>query len=229
MVYIHSDLSDTNVLSELFVSSPESCDEQKNLLFMTILKGNCNETFYFRTPKLKFNTIKNDLSTDCDLFFQGKKQKSVDKLYSFIKSLEDSLYPLISQRLKEMSDSIETINMFRSCILTPKTLAESLHFRAYIDPNAKLFSESNTEIELSESDNYDYGTFIIACDNIEVTPTSAKLFLRIVQGKIYSKVKKTEFGILDDEYKPEYKQFSLAPKKSKEDSQENKITIELDN
>lgn len=228
MVYIHSDLSDTSVFSELFVAAPES-GSKKNLLHMTILKGRCNETFYFRTPKLKFDIVEKDGLINCDLLFQGKKQKSVDKLYSFIKSLEDHLYPLISQRLKEMSDSIETINMFRSCILTPNTLTTPLHFNAYVDPGSKLFSESNTETKFSESNSYDYGTFIIACDNIMVTPTSAELYLRVVQGKIYSKTKKTEFGILDDEYKPEYKQFSLAPKEMKEESQEKKITIQLDN
>lgn len=206
MVYIHSDLNDTLIFNEILISPPVESNS-KNELVMEINKE--NETFYFRTPKLKFKYLNNN---SIKLYFKGKHKKNIEELYSFIYQLEQYLNPLIEKEIGN-TFSVETKDIFRSCIQSPKKLSGLLHFKSLIDSNVRFFSESNNVIELNETenDNYEYGSFIISCDRIIITPTTAKLQLKIVQGKIYVK-EQLGYGILNED---------------SEETKENKITIQL--
>lgn len=210
---------------------------KENLLHMNVL--NSDKALFIQTPRLNYE-VKND---NILIKFQGKTQTKVDQFYLFIRSLETFISRLVSDHLLKLSTDIITSDLFKTSINLPDQLHKPLYlsapktFRAYNRKGEPIKLE-----DIVEASKDHFCTFILVCEHVAVTPTSAKIKWTIDQVLLHpkkTKKKSKEFGIQSDKSEEvntpilHFRQLGIVPATpplvtEEKPKKEEGITISLD-
>lgn len=215
--------------------SINSMNEQKeNVLHMSLVSD--DKPLFIQTPRISYHTDEKNII----LYFKGKTLSKINLFYKFIRSLENRISQLVQDALVKLSPDIITSDLFKSSIVYPENVDESMSLSVSIDKEScNVYNRKGEQInsDLDHTKETHYCTFILVCDYIRVTPTSAKIHWKAVQALLHPKKTKknkiNHFEILTDpdEQKKEkpiqFKQFGvIAESRDDDDNNNNKNKTE---
>lgn len=133
-----------------------------------------------QTPRLSFESV----SDGClRIFFEGKTPEKISSFYALYTQLENLMSKNISDTLRKyVTTDITTKDLFSSAIKPPTTLGQAPYIDVIVLGGEEGDKSSRVVPQNMDSfPSFGIGTFILALEHIEVTPTSAKTVWGVAQ------------------------------------------------
>ena len=214
-------------LDNITLSGPENYN---NVMYVKI--HNKSDNFYIQTPKMYVQDI--DKSKDyIELKFDNyRKNESLDSFYRLFREVENKVCELVSLNAsewfsKDIDSNVIRENLFKSSIVFPNDLKDSLGLKLYIPKNKdninfEVYNSKKNKIENVENipEYSEYITLFVA-NELVISRSTAYIIWEVSQMQVFPKREKiTGFNFREDKKEKINKiLLTIPPKEEYEETQ----------